>query len=97
MPTYHYNLEPCTCLKIYKVQHGMNDKPEIRCPECNKVLERMISAPNLSLGGYTSPTEAKYAKLSESDEIAREKELQKTYETIWLPEDVKHPPDWYDH
>ena len=30
------------------------------------------------------------------EEIAREKELQKTYETIWLPEDVKHAPDWYD-
>ena len=95
MPTYEYKCEPC--LKIYKVQHGMNDKPRVKCPECQKPTERMLSAPNLSLGGYTSPTEAKYAKLSDSDEMAREKELQKTYETIWLPEDVKHPPDWYDH
>lgn len=95
MPTYEYKCEPC--LKIYKVQHSMNDKPKVKCPECKKPTERMLSAPNLSLGGYTSPTEAKYAKLSDSDEMAREKELQKTYETIWLPEDVKHPPDWYDH
>lgn len=94
MPTYEYKCEPC--LKIYKVSHGMNDKPKVKCPDCDKVTERMISAPNLSMGGYTSPTEAKYAKLSESDEIAREKELQKTYQTIWLPEDVKHAPHWDD-
>lgn len=95
MPTYQYRCEPC--LKIYKVGHGMNEQPTIICPECRKETERMVSAPNLSLGGYTSPTEAKYAKLSESDEIAREKELQKNYETIWLPPDVKHSPWDHDH
>ena len=56
----------------------------------------MISAPFLSLRGHTSPTEAKYAKMSDTEEIAREKELQKTYETIWLPPEVKHAPD-HDH
>lgn len=95
MPTYQYKCEPC--LKIYKVSHGMNDKPKIRCQECNKVTERMISAPSLSLGGHTSPTEAKYAKMSKTEEIAREKELQKTYETIWVPPEVKHAPDDHDH
>jgi len=42
------------------------------------------------------PTEAKYARLSESDEIAKEKELQKVYQTIWIPPEVKHSP-WDDH
>jgi len=45
---------------------------------------------------HTSPTEAKYANLSANEEIAREKELQKVYETVWMPEDVKHSP-WDRH
>ena len=56
----------------------------------------MISAPNLNLGGLTSPTQAKFAKMSPSEEIAREKELQKTYRTIWLPAPARHNP-WGDH
>ena len=32
----------------------------------------MISAPFLSLQGHTSPTEAKYSKMSDTEEIARE-------------------------
>ncbi len=87
MPTYEYRCEPC--LKIYRVMHKWAETPEIRCPACERVTERMISAPNLSLGRHTSPTEAKYAKMTDSEEIAREKELQKTYETIWMPPEVK--------
>ncbi len=93
MPTYDYKCEPCRM--IYMVRHGMNDKPEITCPKCNGGTERMISAPNLNIDNFTSPTAAKYAKMSDTEEIAREKELQKTYNTIWLPEDVKHSP-WED-
>ena len=49
----------------------------------------MISAPSLNIHGYTSPTEAKYANLSVSDEIKKERSYR-VYETIWLPEEVKH-------
>jgi hypothetical protein len=70
----------------------MAEKPEIRCPRCDAVTARMLSAPNLNLGGHSSPTASRYAKMSPSEEIAREKDLQKTYETIWLPEAVKHDP-----
>ena len=94
MPTYEYKCEPCRT--IYRVHHGMNEKPAIQCPECDQATSRMISAPSLNVGGFTSPTEAKFAKMSPSEEIAREKELQKTYRTIWLPEAAKHNP-WADH
>ena len=95
MPTYQYKCEPCKV--IYNVHHGMNEQPEIRCPECQRLTERMISAPNLNLGRHSSPTAAKYSKISASEEIAREKELQKTYQTIWLPPEVKHSPWDDDH
>lgn len=91
MPTYEYRCEPC--LKIYRVMHKWAEKPEIRCPECEALTERMISAPNLSLARHASPTAEKYDKMSKSEEIAREKEFQKTYETIWLPPEVKHGVD----
>jgi putative FmdB family regulatory protein len=93
MPTYEYKCEPCRV--IYRVSHGMSERPTIRCPECDEATSRMISAPNLNLGGHTSPTAAKYAKMSATEEIAREKKLQETYRTIWLPPPVRHGP-WSD-
>jgi len=56
-----------------------------------------LSAPSLNTRNHSSPTQAKYAKLSESDEIAKEKELQKVYETVWIPPEVKHNPWDHDH
>jgi hypothetical protein len=41
---------------------------------------------------FSSPTEAKYAKVSAREEIATEQELQKVYERIWLPPPVQHSP-----
>jgi putative FmdB family regulatory protein len=94
VPTYEYACDPCRV--IYQTRHGINDpRPEL-CPRCNGALRKVISAPSLNVHNYASPTEAKYANLSESDEIKKEKELQKVYETIWLPEGVKHSP-WDRH
>ena len=95
MPTYEYKCEPCRV--IYSVRHGMNDKPDILCPKCEAATERMISAPNVITESFSSPTAARYSKLSESDEIAREKELQKDYQSVWLPPPVKHSPWDDDH
>jgi hypothetical protein len=41
---------------------------------------------------YSSPTEAKYAKVSAREGIAKEQELQKVHERIWLPPPVQHSP-----
>ncbi len=94
MPTYEYRCEPCKT--IYKTRHGMNESPAYRCPSCDAPIERMVSAPRLNTGGWTSPTEARYARLSDRDEIAREKALQQEYQKVWLPPEVKHPPSWAD-
>lgn len=93
MPTYEYVCDPCEI--IYETMHGMNDPAPAMCPKCDGGLQRLISAPMLNTRNYTSPTQAKYAKLSESDELKKEKELQKVYETIWLPPEVKHDP-WHE-
>ena len=55
-------------------------------------LHRQISAPRINRYNFSSPTEAKYAKVSTSEEIAKERELQKVYKRMWLPPPVKHSP-----
>lgn len=95
MPIYEYACDPCEIL--YQTKHGINDPRPEHCPKCKGALRKVLSAPSLNTRNHTSPTAAKYAKLSTSDEIAREKELQKVYKTIWVPPEVKHSPWDEDH
>ncbi len=74
----------------------MKDPPLETCPECKGAVRRVMSAPNINRYNFSSPTEAKYAKLSTSDEVKMERELQKEYRKIWLPPPVVHSP-WEDH
>jgi putative FmdB family regulatory protein len=90
VPTYEYACDPCRV--IYQTRHSISGPRPESCPTCHGSLRKVISAPNLNIKGYSSPTEAKYAKLSESDEIKKEQELQRVYQTVWLPEEVKHSP-----
>ena len=90
MPTYEYECAPCRV--IYETRHGINDAPVERCARCGGTVSRLVSAPNLNRGNYASPTAAKYAKVSDRDEMARERVLQRDYERIWLPPPVKHSP-----
>ncbi len=90
MPLYEYECSPCQV--IYQVRHGMHETPLHTCPVCGATVRRLISAPNLNLKNFTSPTQAKYATVTATEEIAREQELQKSYRTIWLPPPVKHNP-----
>jgi putative FmdB family regulatory protein len=90
MPTYEYQCEPCRI--VYETMHGMNDPPIERCPKCGASVSRLMSAPRLNRYSYSSPTEAKFAKVYPEKEIAKEKELQKVYERVWLPPPVIHSP-----
>jgi putative FmdB family regulatory protein len=93
MPVYEYECAPCRV--IYEMRQRMSAPPLQSCPRCGGSVRRLISAPNLNLGSFSSPTEAKYAKMSPREEVAKEQELQKVYERIWLPPPVKHNP-WED-
>jgi putative FmdB family regulatory protein len=90
MPVYEYECTPC--LRIYEVRQAMGDPPLETCPKCGGGVARVMSAPNLNRYNFSSPTEARYARLSPREEIAREKTLQRVYERIWLPPPVKHGP-----
>src|SRR2546430_5425698 len=75
----------------------MSDPPLATCPRCKEPVTRIMSAPNLNRYNFSSPTEAKYAKVTPREEIAKERELQKVYERIWLPPPVKHDPRSEEH
>jgi len=95
VPIYEYACDPC--LIVYQTRHAINDPRPETCLKCNGILRKVLSAPSLNTRNHSSPTEAKYANLSVSDEIAKEKELQKVYQTIWIPPEVKHSPWEDDH
>jgi putative FmdB family regulatory protein len=90
MPVYEYECTPC--LTVYEVRQSMSDPPLQQCPRCQGTVSRIVSAPNLNRYNFSSPTQAKYAKMSTRDEVNRERELQREYQKIWLPPPVKHNP-----
>jgi len=90
MPLYEYECVPCRA--IYQRLQAIRDAPLASCPLCHGPVGRVLSAPNLNLRTFTSPTAAKYARMGATEETARETELQKSYRTIWLPPPVRHRP-----
>ena len=90
MPTYEYACDPCRI--IYRTSHRISETGPTHCQTCRGSLRKVISAPSLNTKNHSSPTEAKYSRMSEAEEIAREKDLQKVYQTIWVPPEVKHDP-----
>jgi putative FmdB family regulatory protein len=90
MPLYEYRCEPC--LVIYQRRQGMTDAPLTVCPACGGPVTRLLSVAHLNLRNWSSPTAAKYAGMTASEEEALETALQKSYRTIRLPDAVKHDP-----
>lgn len=90
MPFYEYECESCAV--IYETMHGMNVSGPDTCPKCGDTLARLMSAPRFNRYNYSGPTEAKYARVTPREEIAKERELQKVFERIWLPPPVQHSP-----
>jgi putative FmdB family regulatory protein len=91
MPVYEYECAPCRV--VYEVRQGLGDPPLTACARCRGPVVRLISAPNVNRLNASSPTAARYARVSEGEETARERELQRGYERVWLPPPVTHGPE----
>lgn len=90
MPIYEYQCSECG--QVHDVLQRLGDDPIVTCPACGQGVRRLVSAPHLNTGNHSSPTEAKYARMSATDEVAREKKLQRGYESLRFPPGVKHDP-----
>ena len=95
MPFYEYTCEPC--LIVYKVRHSINEAGPTDCPKCKSQLRKVITAPSVIGRNFSSPTAAKYSTMTDSEELAREKDLQKVFDTIWMPAAIKHNPWEEEH
>jgi putative FmdB family regulatory protein len=90
MPVYEYECAPCRV--VYEIRQRLSDPALGGCPRCQGPVARLISAPNVNRLNVASPTAARYARVSDREEIARERDLQRDYERVWLPPPVKHDP-----
>lgn len=68
MPVYLYACGACGSRR--EILHGMSEAPRAACTSCGGALERVFTAPALNLGNQSSPTAARYAKLSPTEEVA---------------------------
>ncbi len=49
MPTYDYE---CTkCHHQFELNHGINDKPELSCPECEAAVKKVFAANGIIFKG----------------------------------------------
>jgi len=91
MPIYEYECTPC--LIIYEVRQGMKDPPLATCPKCSGSVSRVISAPNLNRYNFSSPTEAKYAKVSPQEEIVKTLEaFRSRQKAVFVTDDIPRFP-----
>lgn len=67
MPTYLYVCG--TCGSRREVRHGISESRPA-CEACGAALERVFTPPQLNLRNCSSPTAAKYARMSAAEEVA---------------------------
>jgi putative FmdB family regulatory protein len=68
MPLYEYCCRQCG--SAVEIRHGVDQEPG-PCPTCQGPLERVFTPPRINVGNYTSPSAARYAKLTEDEMAAR--------------------------
>ena len=90
MPVYEYECPRCQA--IHEVLQSIRDEPLDACPKCQGAVVRVLSAPNLNTRNLSGRADARYARMSSSEEVARERVLQANYETLPFPPGVKHNP-----
>src|SRR6266849_6691445 len=69
MPIYEYVCAACEART--EVRHGIDEPPPARCAACGGPLERVFTAPRLNVINSSSPTAARYAKMSPGEEVDR--------------------------
>ena len=80
MPTYDYACE--TCSVQVELRHGIDESPSATCAACGGLLTRVFTVPRFNVGNHSSATAARYATLTEGEEVAR---MQADLETVKRP------------
>ncbi len=68
MPIYQYVCKACD--SQLEIRHGMSESSPRTCAGCGGLLERVYTPPRLNVRNSSSPTAAKYARMSAAEEVA---------------------------
>ncbi len=68
MPIYQYVCKACDA--PVEIRHGVGESSPRTCPACGGLLERVFTPPRLNVRNASSPTAAKYARMSAAEEVA---------------------------
>jgi len=69
VPTYDYTCEECGTR--VELRHRIDESPSATCAACGSALTRLFTVPRLNVGSHSSATAARYAKLTQGEEVAR--------------------------
>jgi putative FmdB family regulatory protein len=71
VPAYDYACEACGA--VVELRHGVNESPSATCAACGGPVRRVFTVPRVNVGNTSSATAARYAKLTQDEEVARAK------------------------
>ena len=69
VPAYDYVCEACGA--VVELRHSINESPSATCAACGGPLRRLCTVPRLNVGNRSSATAARYAKLTQGEDVAR--------------------------
>ena len=69
MPAYDYACEACSA--VVELRHRVDESPSATCAACGGPLTRLFTVPRVNVGNHSSAAAARYAKLTEGEEVAR--------------------------
>ncbi len=69
VPAYDYVCAACGA--VVELRHSINKSPSATCVACGGPLRRLFTVPRVNVGNRSSATAARYAKLTQGEEVAR--------------------------
>jgi len=69
VPAYDYACEACGA--VVELRHSVDESPSATCAGCGGPLTRLFTVPRVNVGNHSSAAAARYAKLTQGEEVAR--------------------------
>jgi putative FmdB family regulatory protein len=69
LPAYDYACQACDA--VVELRHSVNESPSATCAACGGRLRRLFTMPRVNVGNHSSATAARYAKLTQGEEVTR--------------------------
>src|SRR5213593_2461877 len=88
VPAYDYACEACGARVELRLR--IDESPSVTCAACGGPLTRLFTVPRLNVGNHSSATAARYAKLTQGEEVVR---VQAELEAMKRPRHTERDAD----